>query len=283
MEADFRRNGQARPSGGEETKYGLFANALYDADLSGLDVRWVTPYFGVGIGYQVAEWSKILVTGTSATTSDPMTAAFGGSNGHFGYQIIAGLAFPIDEVTGLSVTAEYRFLALSGAREYTGAVARGGSTPSAARVRATSDTSHSFTLGLRYAFDAVPADDEANNVPAPPPQPPPPSRTYIVYFDSGSVSLTPHTKDVIAEAARASGRMSYTRIEVSGHTDRAGTTDGNIALSEARSNAVADEMVRWGILRSAIDIHAFGEERPAIQTVRGVREARNRRVEIVYR
>jgi outer membrane protein OmpA-like peptidoglycan-associated protein len=283
VETDFRQNGQARSSGGEETKYGVFANAVYDADLSGLDVRWVTPYLGVGIGYQVAEWSKILVSGEAAASADPITAAVGGSTGNFAYQIIAGLAFPIDEVAGLSVTAEYRFLSLSGTRGYSGTTGSGALTPSSARARAASDSSHSFLLGLRYAFDAEPADDEASNVPAPPPQQLPASRTYIVYFDVGSVALTPHSKDVIAEAARASGRMSYTRIEVSGHTDRAGTTDRNIALSEARSEAVADEMVRWGILRSAIDIHAFGEERPAVQTVRGVREARNRRVEIVYR
>jgi outer membrane protein OmpA-like peptidoglycan-associated protein len=118
---------------------------------------------------------------------------------------------------------------------------------------------------------------------APPPQPPPPSRVYIVYFDFGSVSLTPHTRDVIAEAVRASGRMQYTRVEVSGHSDTSGLRAEKDELSKARSVAVADEMVRWGIQRSAIDIHAWGNEKPIVTTKAGVEEARNRRVEIVYR
>jgi outer membrane protein OmpA-like peptidoglycan-associated protein len=77
--------------------------------------------------------------------------------------------------------------------------------------------------------------------------------------------------------------VAFTRNEVSGHTDRVGTVERNLELSRARSDAVADEMVRWGILRSSIDIHAFGEEKPAVKTAAGIREARNRRVEIVYR
>jgi outer membrane protein OmpA-like peptidoglycan-associated protein len=77
--------------------------------------------------------------------------------------------------------------------------------------------------------------------------------------------------------------MQYTRVEVSGHSDTSGLRAEKDELSKARSVAVADEMVRWGIQRSAIDIHAWGNEKPIVTTKAGVEEARNRRVEIVYR
>jgi hypothetical protein len=42
-------------------------------------------------------------------------------------------------------------------------------------------------------------------------------------------------------------------------------------------------MVRWGILRSTIDIHAFGDEGLAQKVSAGDADAKSRRVEIVYR
>jgi outer membrane protein OmpA-like peptidoglycan-associated protein len=284
VEADYSDHAQSGQGGGDEARYGFFTNAVYDADLSGLDVRWVTPYLGVGIGYQIADWGNVLISGAGAAPGSAPLATIGGSTGHFAYQIIAGLAFPVEQVTGLSVTAEYRFMQLNGSRSLGGTPGAGTPAATAAHARVSSGGTSSFLLGLRYAFDAdAPDADDMTSMLAPPPQPPPPSRVYIVYFDFGSVTLTPHTRDVIAEAVRASGRMQYTRVEVSGHSDASGLKAENAELSKARSVAVADEMVRWGIQRSAIDIHAWGNEKPIVKAKAGGEEASNRRVVIVYR
>ena len=107
-------------------------------------------------------------------------------------------------------------------------------------------------------------------------------RTYLVFFDFDRADLTDRARQIIGEAATNS-RTGTTRIEVSGHADRSGTPQYNQRLSERRAAAVAAELERRGIARSAMTIQAFGESRPLVPTADGVREPQNRRVEIVLR
>jgi len=71
------------------------------------------------------------------------------------------------------------------------------------------------------------------------------------------------------------------RIEVTGDTDLAGTSPYNQRLSERRAETVRDYIVAHGVARDDIQITALGKTDPAIPTADGVREPRNRRVEIV--
>jgi outer membrane protein OmpA-like peptidoglycan-associated protein len=75
--------------------------------------------------------------------------------------------------------------------------------------------------------------------------------------------------------------VATTRIEVDGHADRSGSPTYNQGLSMRRAQAVAGELVRLGVPRTAIDIKAFGDTRPLVPTAAGVREPQNRRVEII--
>jgi hypothetical protein len=74
-----------------------------------------------------------------------------------------------------------------------------------------------------------------------------------------------------------------TRIEVAGYADRAGNPQYNQRLSKRRAQAVAAELERRGVPRSAMVIQGFGEERPLVPTADGVRVPQNRRVEIILR
>ncbi len=131
------------------------------------------------------------------------------------------------------------------------------------------------------------------SAPPPPPPPPPPvsapvaapapARTYLVFFDWDKADLTDRAKQIVAEAAQASTRVQYTRIEVNGYTDRSGTPKYNQKLSVERANNVAAELVRDGVPQNAIDIQGFGETHPLVQTADGVREPQNRRVEIIIK
>jgi outer membrane protein OmpA-like peptidoglycan-associated protein len=112
---------------------------------------------------------------------------------------------------------------------------------------------------------------------------PAPARTYLVFFDFDRADLTDRARQIIADAARASTAVQTTRIEIAGHADRAGTPQYNQRLSERRAAAVASELERQGVPRSAMVVQAFGESRPLVQTADGVREPQNRRVEIVLR
>jgi outer membrane protein OmpA-like peptidoglycan-associated protein len=126
---------------------------------------------------------------------------------------------------------------------------------------------------------------------APPPPPPPPgpgaqaaptSQTeFTVYFEFDRYDLTPDATRVVDRAIAAAGRGGPSRIAVVGNTDSSGTAGYNVELSQRRAETVRRYMVAHGIARGDIEIRAMGKSDPAVRTADGVREPRNRRVEIV--
>ena len=107
--------------------------------------------------------------------------------------------------------------------------------------------------------------------------------SFMVFFDFDKSDLTPAAQDTIAKAAVAYRTKGGAQIKASGHTDRAGTEAYNMALSLRRANAVKEQLVREGVPASDISVVGLGESQPMVQTADGVREAQNRRVEIVIR
>jgi outer membrane protein OmpA-like peptidoglycan-associated protein len=253
---------------GKARSYGVMGNALYDFDLG--PGSWVMPYIGVGAGYVIHEYSGVRISGANGaiTTID-------GDQGRFAYQAILGAAFPLTSVApGLALTAEYRFMGtlspeLSASTNIGNTVTRGNSD--------VDNFNHSLFVGIRYAFGVAPA-------PAPAPAAAPaPARTFLVFFDFGRADLTDRARQIIAEAAQNAQRAGTTRIELAGHTDTVGSASFNQGLSERRANAVAAELERRGVPRSAMVIQGFGFSRPLVPTGPNVREPQNRRVEIVLR
>jgi hypothetical protein len=103
---------------------------------------------------------------------------------------------------------------------------------------------------------------------------------YLVFFGLDRATLTPDGRSVVSEAAQAFLRTGGARISLAGHADRSASEAYNQRLSERRVEAVRKELVRLGVPDSAIGTVAQGETDPLVQTADGVREARNRRVEI---
>ncbi len=274
--------------GGDEKKYGGMLNVLYDFDPNVLGLGFfpaaISPYIGLGAGYQYAQHQNARFYGNSG----PVFGQPNGFNsfyrtnqgeGSFAYQAILGAAFPIAAVPGLAITAEYRFMGLAESRNYNYQYfAPGTSTRARLNIGGNEDLNHSVMLGVRYAFNAAPPV-----VPVAPLPPQQPARTYLVFFDWDRADLTDRARQIIAEAAQATTRVQTTRIEVSGHTDASGTARYNAGLSVRRAQNVAAELVRRGVPRQAITVQGFGESRPLVQTADGVREPQNRRVEIVLR
>lgn len=268
----FRSAGPGtRSVGGREQKYGPMANVLFDLDIGS---PYVFPYIGAGAGYAYVA-RRLRVAGTDGAVDNQ-----GGTDSSFAYQAIAGVSLPVPPVVGLSLTAEYRYYALTGEREF-GRTVSGLGALSSSQVRTSDNYNHSLLLGLRYAFNV-----------APPPVPPAPTpaeaaqqatRTYLVFFDWDRANLTARARQIVAEAAGTAGRVQLTRIEVAGHADRSGTDRYNMGLSVRRAQAVADELVRDGVARESITTQGFGERQPLVRTADGVREPQNRRVEIVLR
>ena len=235
---------------GRGTSYGPMVNALYDFDIG---MGGIMPYVGAGLGYQ---WGDVRTSTGNAN-----------SKGAWAAQGILGVAYPIADVPGLAVTAEARVRRTLEKVRYNGA-----NTDPQMNV--------SGLIGLRYAFGATAAPMAAAAAAVPAPAP---ARTYLVFFDWNKADLTPRARQIVADAAQASTKVATTKIEVGGHADRTGTAAANQALSMRRAQAVAAELVRLGVARTAIDINAFGDTKPLVATAANTREPQNRRVEIVLK
>ena len=256
---------------GRVRNYGAMGNVLFDINIAGFPV---VPYVGVGAGYVWTDYDGV------RGTANNVRVTINDTDSNFAYQGILGVAFNLG-VPGLALTAEYRFLGtLSPDLTATTRNATTGAVLGRTRVE-VDNYNHSALIGLRYAFNAPrPAPVP---VAAPVAAAPAPARTYLVFFDFDRADLTDRARQIIAEAASAVNSTGTTRIEVAGHADRSGTPQYNQRLSQRRAEAVAAELSRRGVSRSAMSIQAFGESRPLVPTADGVREPQNRRVEIVLR
>jgi outer membrane protein OmpA-like peptidoglycan-associated protein len=273
-------NGTRIGVGGDEIKYGGMFNALYDFDFG----FPVVPYVGVGVGYQWAQEQNFRAyTGQFGTGGLASLYRTNQGDGAFAYQGIVGAAFPIAAVPGLSLTAEYRYLGMTGDRtlnaQYLANRPAPLGTSTAAKIKFSDETNHTIMVGLRYAFNAAPPPPPAAVVTPPPAREA--ARTYLVFFDWDRADLTPRARQVVSEAAQATTRVQVTRIQVNGYTDTSGTPRYNQGLSVRRAQTVANELVRDGVPRSAISIQGFGETHLLVPTADGVREPQNRRVEII--
>jgi outer membrane protein OmpA-like peptidoglycan-associated protein len=115
----------------------------------------------------------------------------------------------------------------------------------------------------------------------PPPPPPPPVNSFMVFFDWDRSNLSQQALATIQQAASAYKTKGSARITATGHADRSGPENYNMALSLRRANAVKDALVRDGVPPTAITVIGKGETQPLVPTADGVREPQNRRVEIV--
>lgn len=284
FEGNYRQNdvdtisvpgGNIPRSTGTVRSYGAMINALYDFNLGP-----VMPYVGVGAGYVWNDYDSVGFNYRNGNQAGQFTA--GGTNGAFGYQAILGVAFPIQSVPGLALTAEGRFMGTTGddidGRANVNATVNGQVLNARENVKfATDNYNWSILFGVRYNFGRTAAPVvPAAVAPVPP-------RTFLVFFDWNKADLTARARQIIGEAAQARTTQAVTRIEVNGYTDTSGSAQYNQGLSVRRANTVAAELVRLGVPRNEIVARGFGETNLLVPTPDNTREPQNRRVEIILR
>lgn len=253
--------GSSTKARGSITSLAFMGNAIYDFMP---DSVW-TPYLGVGVG----------AARISVEDAGPSGASLN-VNGHdwqFAYQGIAGLKYAFNAKWSASV--DYRYFGTLDPTISTNVLG----TPVSAKGQYRT---HNVFLGVAYHFGAPTPPPPVQPV-AQPPAPPPPAapRLFIVYFEFDKANLTADGARVVHEAAGAFKTTGSAKIMVTGYTDLAGTQQYNLGLSKRRADTVTGALVKEGVPRPAIIEAWRGKENPAVPTPDGVREARNRRVEIV--
>lgn len=104
-----------------------------------------------------------------------------------------------------------------------------------------------------------------------------------VSFDLGSATLRPDAMDTYTKIANILKADNGTVIHVVGHTDTTGSDSFNNSLSMERSLAVGRVLAQNGFPGARIKNEGRGERELVVRTADNVREARNRRVDIVIK
>jgi len=104
---------------------------------------------------------------------------------------------------------------------------------------------------------------------------------YTIFFSFDSADLLPEQEQTLDAIAAATKIGKEVRLVLSGHADRSGPQGYNLVLSQLRAVSIENALLRQGVSKDKIAITALGEERPRVSTPDGVREPRNRRVEII--
>ncbi|MFW0777706.1 MAG: OmpA family protein [Rickettsiales bacterium] len=104
--------------------------------------------------------------------------------------------------------------------------------------------------------------------------------SYIVFFEWGQTTVNAAGAEIIDGVAKTLESEEGYEVVLNGHTDTAGDAKYNLQLSKRRADAVQERLVAKGVKAEAIQVFAFGETYPKIETEDGVKEPANRRVEI---
>ena len=112
---------------------------------------------------------------------------------------------------------------------------------------------------------------------------PPGPVTFILNFEFATVKLTGESEKTLSKVVEYIKETGSTDITVIGHADKVGTKAVNARISSERAHAIAAILKDKGVAPSSIRTDYYGDTFPLVDTPRGVREPRNRRVEVTVR
>ncbi|WP_109479263.1 OmpA family protein [Paraburkholderia sp. C35] len=100
-----------------------------------------------------------------------------------------------------------------------------------------------------------------------------------IEFETGSATLTPQGRTILDQMAAVLARITTRQVEIIGHTDTSGNRTTNIALSQARADAVKGYLVAKGISPQQLSTLGVGPDQPIASNDTADGRARNRRIE----
>jgi outer membrane protein OmpA-like peptidoglycan-associated protein len=248
LEGMYRQNNGtgtvAYPNGTFANQYGTInqVSVMANALYDFFPGATITPYVGAGAGIAFVDPS--ISPGCTMCSTQ------------FAYQGIVGIGYNM--APGWRVDLDGRYYGTTNPGQY-------------------NNNNFSVMLGLTYKFGQPEAAP-----PTPPPAPAPAAApSFMVFFDWDRSDLSPQAHQTLQQVAQAYKQRGSARVVATGHADKSGPDNYNMALSLRRANTVKNALVQDGVPATAISVVGKGESQPLVQTADGVREPQNRRVEIV--
>jgi OOP family OmpA-OmpF porin len=106
------------------------------------------------------------------------------------------------------------------------------------------------------------------------------TRQFRIYFDFDKTALTSSAQPILQGVATRAKEDPAARFVLIGRADRAGSDGYNMSLSQRRVDAVRHALVAQGVPAERIDAQWVGDREPPVPTADGVREPRNRVVDV---
>ncbi|ALX13152.1 cell envelope biogenesis protein OmpA [Burkholderia cepacia JBK9] len=100
-----------------------------------------------------------------------------------------------------------------------------------------------------------------------------------IEFETGSATLTPQGRLILDQMAAALAKMQNRTVDIIGHTDNSGNRTSNIALSQARADAVKGYLITKSIQPQQMTTTGVGPDQPIAPNDTADGRARNRRIE----
>lgn len=89
-----------------------------------------------------------------------------------------------------------------------------------------------------------------------------------IFYDFDKATLRPESEEALDELVKLLADNPNITIEMASHTDRAGTEEYNLDLSERRAKAVIDYLISKGIAPERLQHQGYGKSRPKVVTKR---------------
>ena len=107
---------------------------------------------------------------------------------------------------------------------------------------------------------------------------------YGIYFDTGKSEVKPESDPALVEIAKLLTADAALQVNIVGHTDSVGSVESNMALSQARADAVLRALTgKHGIAVSRVKAYGVGPLAPVASNDTDEGKSKNRRVELVKR
>jgi len=104
--------------------------------------------------------------------------------------------------------------------------------------------------------------------------------SYILYFKSGRMKLTKASQKTLIKALKAIKNNNPCIVDIIGHTDTSGSSQGNLRISLKRAKYVKQLIEKKHINIHSLIAKGYGEEDLLVHTADNINEEKNRNVEI---